>query len=71
MAKQTLDMNVLRVVATLVDRVGMHDLVLALAAVAHTRSVTGLADERRLAREWGAVAQGLRLFAQKKLQGLK
>jgi hypothetical protein len=71
MAKRTLDMNILRVVATLVERVGMHDLVLVLAAVAHTKSVTGLATDRRLAREWEAVALDLKLFAQRRLQGLR
>ena len=49
---------------------GMHDLVLAIAAVAHTKSVTGLADQPGLARQWDAVAQGLKLFARKRLQGL-
>jgi hypothetical protein len=71
MAKRTLDMNILRVVATLVERVGMHDLVLALAAVAHTKSITGLADEPQLAREWASVAQDLKQFAQRRLQGLR
>ena len=71
MAKRTVDMGVLRVVVTLVDKVGTHDLVLALAAVAHTKSITGLADQPGRAREWAAVAQGLKQFAQKRLQRLK
>ncbi len=71
MAKRTVDMDLVKDIAALVDRVGVYDLVLALAAVAHSKGLTSLADKSPQAPDWEAVAQSLKRFARVRLQGLR
>jgi hypothetical protein len=67
---QPIDRNLARVILALVDKVGMHNLLLALAGVAYTKSIRLLAEEPDIAERWRLVAVGLEGLARRRLRGL-
>jgi hypothetical protein len=67
----SVDSHLMRVVETLVMRVGLRNVLLALAATCNARAIQAAGDEPHLVAKWEAVGAGLERFARTRLNGLR
>jgi hypothetical protein len=64
------DRNLARDILALVDKTGMHNLIVSLAGVAYTRSIQLHGEQPDLSERWRKAAVALEGVAKRRLRGL-